>query len=318
MLGEIAELQGEYVRTFSELPIAPVEPGKPVVEIDVREVRAKLDDAGVNWGIINLSGRRVVVRSARATSTAPPMAMTAVAIGQASGSREPEATRDEFLASDIINQPTVRGTIAALILNQLQLPPIDLRLEFQRADAIVLDTNVNQSRFEVQPLTGPSSDRINLAVRIWRDSKVQETRYISVFPQRRVRAAALQRDVRTNQAITEADIVKSEQWLTPNQAALIANQENVVGRIAARNMKSGELLRESSVQREILIRRGDLVIVRCLVGGVAISLQAEARGDGGEGETIEFRKQGERDTFLACVSRRGEAVLDLSRQSIGQ
>jgi hypothetical protein len=42
-------------------------------------------------------------------------------------------------------------------------------------------------------------------------------------------------------------------------------------------------------------------------------MQAEARTDGADGETIELRKVGEREVFTATVTGRAEAVIDLSR-----
>jgi hypothetical protein len=55
-------------------------------------------------------------------------------------------------------------------------------------------------------------------------------------------------------------------------------------------------------------------MVRCLVGGVVISLEAEARTEGAKGDRIELRKLGERDTFMATATGPGAAVIDLSRQ----
>jgi flagella basal body P-ring formation protein FlgA len=78
-------------------------------------------------------------------------------------------------------------------------------------------------------------------------------------------------------------------------------------------LSEGDALREQHVRRETLIRRGDLVIVRALVGGSVLTMQAEARASGSEGDTIEFRKIGERDTFLATVTARNEAIVDLQR-----
>jgi flagella basal body P-ring formation protein FlgA len=64
-----------------------------------------------------------------------------------------------------------------------------------------------------------------------------------------------------------------------------------------------------------VVERGDRVKVRCLVGGIVIALKAEARADGAEGDTIELRKLGERSTFLATVTGRGEAIVDLASSS---
>ena len=73
------------------------------------------------------------------------------------------------------------------------------------------------------------------------------------------------------------------------------------------------MLRNTDLKRPALIERGGRVTVRCLVGGIAIAMQAEARDDGAEGDRIELRKLGERETFFAIVTGPGEAVVDLSR-----
>src|SRR6185503_1184356 len=123
----------------------------------------------------------------------------------------------------------------------------------------------------------------------------------------------LKNDVRANQMIQEQDVSVAEAWLAPSQAAQNPTRIVSIGRVATKSLKAGETLRESQLHRSVLVKRGDPVMVRCLVGGVAISLQAEARADGGEGDTIEFRKAGERQSFLATVTSRGEAVVDLKK-----
>ncbi len=54
-------------------------------------------------------------------------------------------------------------------------------------------------------------------------------------------------------------------------------------------------------------------MVRCMVGGLVITLEAEARSDGAEGDVIELRKLGERDTFMGRAVGPGSATIDLSR-----
>jgi flagella basal body P-ring formation protein FlgA len=86
-----------------------------------------------------------------------------------------------------------------------------------------------------------------------------------------------------------------------------------VGRVADTTVKTGQPLKHKHVRRDVLISRGDRVIVRCLVGGVVISMEAEAKDDGAEGERIELRKLGERDTFFGTVTGRGAAIINMSR-----
>ena len=314
-LAHVAEIEGASAMQFADLPVAELKNGA-LLEISIREIRDKLDAAGAHWGNINLSGKVVIVRTAPASQQALPMAMTPVEIAPADN--EPSrrtSTRDEYLASETAPQANLRGVITNLVLTNLHLQAADLRLGFDHSDAPLLNGSVQSTRFEVQPLTSFSSDRIDFTVRTWIDGKVQDSQYVSVFPAMRTKAATLRRDIHANQSIGQDDLVPTELWLPPTQAGMTANPISAIGRVAAKNMKAGETLREKNLRRDAAIKRGDLVIVRCLVGGVVISVQAEARADGAEGELIEFRKQGERETFLATVSKRGEAILDLSQRS---
>lgn len=316
-LADIAEIEGEMAERFADLFILELPESGVAVEINVRDVRQRLHEAGAHWGRINLSGRKVIVRPGRGSEIAPPLANAPVSLAEPkreASAKKREPSRVEVRAVDVINQPTLRGMIANLIVNNLNAQAHDVALFFENDDAELLDRALEGARFELQPLGSFVSERIELAVRIWSDGRVTETHRISVLPKLRVQATVLRHDIGRNHVLSDADLETVQQWLSPPLAAMTVHRVAAVGRVAVRSMKAGEVLREKHIHRETLVKRGDLVIVRCLVGGVAISLQAEARSDGGEGDVIEFRKQGERETFLATVVSRGEAVLDLAKR----
>jgi flagella basal body P-ring formation protein FlgA len=80
---------------------------------------------------------------------------------------------------------------------------------------------------------------------------------------------------------------------------------------AASSIAQGQILRRTDLCSPILVERGDIAMVRCVVGGLVISLKAEARADGARGQTIPFRKAREREDFLATVTGPAEAVVNL-------
>jgi flagella basal body P-ring formation protein FlgA len=112
--------------------------------------------------------------------------------------------------------------------------------------------------------------------------------------------------------IQEADFTVRELWLPPSRHRTVATPAELVGQITKRTLAADEPIRRPQVETPHVIDRGDRITVRCLVGGVAISLQAEAREAGGIGATIECRKLGERRSFRATVAGPGLAVFDLS------
>jgi flagella basal body P-ring formation protein FlgA len=315
-LADVAELEGAEAEQYADLVIAELTDDR-LLEIDIRQVRQKLEEAGVHWGRVNLSGRAVVVRPHR--TAAAPAAMTAASLtaGRADDDRPSRSAALDLVAANIIEEPTVGGVIAQYMARGLDIDPQDLRIIFDGADQDLLEQSSQTYRIELKPESSLSSDRVTFTVRLWSDGVVASSGQISLRPMVCARTAVLGRDVERGEPIGERDFTVTRQWLPPLQAALTCDPVGAVGRLACKRLKAGETLRDKNVRRPTIIERGDRVMVRCLVGGVVISLQAEACGDGAAGEAIEFRKLGERDTFLARVTGPGEAVLDVSHRRRG-
>jgi flagella basal body P-ring formation protein FlgA len=312
-LADIAELQGPEAERYAELAIADID-GQRAREITVRDVRRKLDEAGAHWGRINLNGRAVIIRPPRSRAASAPAAMTATSLVAERADSRPDSAPavEDRLAAEIADDASLRGALARYVIQGLGADPERLRLVFDHGDHDLLNQSSDTRRFELKPEGSLRSDRIAFTVRVWSDGRIQQSRQIALRPMLRVRTAVLQRDLDRGEMIGAGDFSVSESWLSPLQASMTCDPDTVAGRLADRRLKAGDVLRERSVRRPTLIERGDRVNVRCLVGGVVISLQAEACADGGDGEVIEFRKLGERDTFLATVTGAGEAVINLS------
>lgn len=312
-LADIAELTGEAT-AFADLEIVRMTDAHEAIEIPVREVRAKLDAAGVHWGRTTLSGRAVVVR-ARKSDLSPPLAMTPAAIPgavqqESSSRRQPPQPLE---AADLAERATLRGEIARFIARGLAVDPSELRLTFDERDAALLDDATRRVGYEIEPAGALRRARVDLIVRLWSDGRVAERRSMSASPLVRTPVVVL-RDAVDRGAVIQAEHVEVvHQWLAPNQVGLLSSPDDAAGRLAAVRLREGDILRVHHVRRENIVRRGEQITVRCIVGGAVIKLQAEARSDGALGESIELRKHGERDTFVAVITGRGEAILDLTR-----
>jgi flagella basal body P-ring formation protein FlgA len=313
-LADIAELTGPNAQRFAETIVAEVSGGAEALEITIRQVRSRLDDAGAHWGLIQLNGRTVIVRPAASRAAAPPLTMTPVAIEQPAGPQpatRPVATYE--LAAELIGLTTLRGTLARMFVDGLAIDPRKLRLVFGDHNADLLETDANAARFEIQPLGLLDSDRIELGVRAWGQGRVDQRFSITVRPMVNIDVAVPRRDIARGDQILEQDLAVESRWLVPSQASTMSSLVQAVGRIADARLKTGEPVRARHIKREHVVKRGDRVTVRCLVGGVVISLEAEARSEGAPGDRVELRKLGERDTFMATATGPGTAVIDLSR-----
>jgi len=317
-LGDIATIQGNEAEQYAEVPIATIDDPSRVMEVHVRLVRQALDAEGVHWGRVHLNGSRVLVRPRGRATASPPLAMTGASVESPKNSSaaddRAERDREPTLAKAFMQERTLRSAIATFLLTNMGVDAERLRLEFDPRDDATLDASLDELRFEIEPVSSIESNRIDLAVRLWNDGRSRERVTVRVRPTVHMPVVMLKRDVSRGTRLTEEDIEVSHQWLQPVHSGLVTSEQEAIGRIATIRLRAGESLREQHVKRETLIRRGDRVVVRTLVGGSVLTMQAEARDSGSEGDTIEFRKIGERDTFLATVTGRNEALIDLQRR----
>jgi flagella basal body P-ring formation protein FlgA len=313
-LADIAELTGQQAAGYSELVIVELSETDEMSEITIQQVRDKLSEAGVHWGRVQLSGGKVLVEIPRRAADSRPLAMAPAALA----TREQRPPRVDRIAehqpgADLVASHTLGGVVARMIAAGLRVNPPDLRLIFDPADSAFLETPEDAYRFEIQPLSNLRGDRIELAVRAWSEGRIQARRSLTVRPVVRAETVVAACDMDRDEVFQESDLTVERQWLQPSEAAGLTTLVQAVGSASTKPLRAGDVVGRKQVRSRILIERGDQAMVRCLVGGIVISLQAEARADGAEGETIEFRKIGERETFRATVTGPAEAVIDLSQ-----
>ena len=312
-LADIAELNGPLAEKYADTVVAHVHDSTGAMEVSIRQVRSALSDAGVHWGKVNLNGATVIVRPTGPGKTSGPLFMSPATIKTTARTLPPVNRGTADQADKLAELPTLRGAVARTILAGLGLPPESVRMTFDDHDAAALDVSLDTHRFEIQPMSNLDSDRVALSIRSWSDGRVVSRQSLSVRLMVRTEVVVLSRDIRRGDVMHEADCAVERRWITPIQASTLCGFVEAVGRVADMPLKAGDVLKKKHVKREVLVKRGDRVMVRCLVGGVVLSLQAEARGSGVEGESVELRKLGERNTFMATIVGPGSAIVDLSR-----
>ncbi len=314
-LSDIALLDGEQAGQLAGTVIGEVPADQHVVEFTIDHVRSVLSSAGAHWGRININGGRVIVRAKRGESGAPMMAMQGVAI-DATGASQASTTVDnkQIAASSIINEPTVRGQIARLFMRQLKRPADAIRLTFDGGDRDILDHSTRDMQYEVELQAHAQSTSVPVHIRGWRSGDVVAQYEIVIKPLVMVEAITVTRKVERHENLASSDLDIRRLWLPPAEARLMADRTSAVGQTATRTLRPGDVIRSQHLEPQIVIQRGDLVDVRCLVGGVVIAMQAEAREDGAANQTINFRKIGERETFTARVAGPRQAIVDLAKR----
>ncbi|MBT8487121.1 MAG: flagellar basal body P-ring formation protein FlgA [Phycisphaerales bacterium] len=313
-LGAIARLDGAEAAALASTVIAERDPAT-LLEISVDDVKRRLDNAGVHWGRVNLSGRAILVRPAAAAGTAAPGAMRAVAVNPPVRRGERVSNALEVNAADLAAGNDLGGAIARQTALALGVTPGSLRLRFESRDAATLERPSHGADFELIPQTDYGSDRVGLQVRIWENGRIVDRTRVSFEPLVEAPVAFMRREVPRSGVLTADDFGTETRWLPPSQHAIAATPGAIAGRVTTQRLKAGAIVRSKHVRQRALVQRGDRVNVQCLVGGMVIRMNAEALEDGALGEPVELRRPGERSVFTATVIAPGELTLDLSTAS---
>ena len=314
-LAAVADLEGAYAEGLANVVIAELAGPPRVLEFSVAEIRSQLEAAGVHWGRVNLQGSKVVVRPASTNVTSAPSAMQPASLQSAAAKLPGQDAGPAYrLVSEFAEESTVRGAIGRYIAAGLHTNIDDVQLAFDDRDEALLATMASQFRIEVEAVSSLHSDRIQMVVRLWDGMRIAQNASLTVLPLVRSTAVLAGRDLEQGAKLVASDLAIESVWVSPSKSGWLTTIDEVAGQVLERSVHAGEQLVPKHLRKHIIIRRGDRAIVRCLVGGIVISLEAECRQEGADGETIEFRKLGERDTFFATVTGPGEAVIEVGKQ----
>lgn len=284
-LADVASISGPDADVLGAIVIVTDDDPQPASQIDLALIRARLKQApGVNMGRIALSGTACAIRHA---DPAPPPPSVA--------SPTPHAPATE----------TVRDRVAAVLAHALGVTPADLRLSFDASDAELLAWPAAGYTLAVQP-TG-SGDRVPVSVRAYRADLLVKSGSIRVGVLVR-RTVPVTRDaIARGKTVLADDLILAEHWLPPT--ATPASPTTAIGAQARRTLRAGAVIEAADVEPPIVVRRGEVIGVDCLSGGIVLRTQARAMESARAGESVRFQSLGSKREFRARVSGPGHAAV---------
>jgi flagella basal body P-ring formation protein FlgA len=266
--------------------------GKSSRGIDLDEVKALLEGAGVNLASIDFSGAlRCVVTRSEATPVEPTLAPVAPT------TRPIEPVDD----SSVVAPHTLRDVLLAEVAERFQLPPESLQVRFSPQDEKVLALTDGNFKFDVEPRkqrnigdiawdvtvissAGKQRHTISANVRAW------QNQIIAVKP-------IVARQVISDAAVSEKRILVDR---LPEEGSLTLDQ--VVGQQSARDLSPGIAFTGRMIEAVQVAKVGQLINVLVEQGHVQLKWVAEARESGSYGQTIRVRKPGTRDEFSILLT----------------
>ncbi len=301
VLADVADLSGDEAAALGQVEVRQAVGVSRRASVDVREVRAALEANGVNWGKVTLRGA-----SCELVAWSPPAPAPAPEPVRAEARNETAPTHEMVRATDAA---TVRKAAAQMLARLFEVGLEDLQIAFDDPASPLLATSGVGRRIEVQPAASPSTSRIPLSVWVYDGDRVLASGLIRADVLVRRPVVIATSGLRRGQVISDGDVSAEVSWTEPAAGAPIASVEEVVGRVCRTRIPTGTALRAEHIEPALLVKRGDLVTIHCIAGGVVVKAPARAQTDGRDGETIEFKMDKSKRSFLARIDGPGRAVM---------
>lgn len=298
-LGDVAELEGADIEAHAMLVVAAMPAGRDRLELSMDALRRALREADVNLARVTFSGR---LRCGVQRNAAAP-----IPVGAEAAAGSSDTASNAPLPPD---GPTVRTRLSDLLVDLAGVTDIEeLRFEFTDASDI-LDRPLGADRYELHPLATAIPGRVPVVVRRFEGASqvVAEESRVLADVQRRYPAVVATRRITRGNAVTADDVAIEPVFLRGGPRPL-TDLDAVIGQAASGTLRPGDALMPASIEAPRLVRRGDQLVVRCVVGNLMIRLTGTAMDDGGRDAVIRVRNASSRETFLARVLGPHEAEL---------
>ncbi len=306
-LAQIAELDGPSARALGNVVLTRLDQGISESTITLDAVEAALNDAGVNWGLVSLRG----FNACRVTRIAPPPA--------------PTPDQGQAVAANIETPIglhttlTLRGMLEQHIADRASSLLGNLLIEFSDRDASRLDIPILGRSIEIEPTSTNTLGRVQVVIRLYDAQRIAETIRINAKVQRVLLAVVAEGPISRGEVFTRSKLKVQECYLDDNAVEPITDPSSIIGQESAASLRAGQMVSARMVKSPIMVKRGELVDVRCFVGGLVVKTVGRAAENGSLDDLIRIhndpggygagsRSSGGED-YYAIVTGRHQAVV---------
>jgi len=290
-LSDVAHLEGDQAAALRNILVGTIETGDRPVTITLDQLRMGLSKHVANWGKVTLRGY-TACRVDRLVADPTPAATIPTA---------PPATNpiEEVSLSTV---STLRDRVVEMIQQLSGIAPADLRVEFVDNDREILAQNDHQGRLEIEPMSSTLLGRVPVVIRRYRDGRLVDTHRVTGEIAQRHMAVVAKNGVGRGQTFAPSDVEIQEVYLDNNADQVFGDLSQVIGRVAGSVVRSGAVVRRHQLRSPLLVRRGDLITVRCLSNGLVIKTVGRATEDGALDQLIHVRNDLSRQQYAVRVT----------------
>ncbi len=296
-LADVAELEGEAAKALGAtvLYTFDAERGEQVITLD--RIEEALEKAGANRGLISLRGFSAC-RVARLSDPPAPM--------QESG-RSVVANIETPIG---LGTPlTLQAVVERRLIERAGAMGGEVEVSFSERDRKRMDIPVLGRTVEVEPISPNTLGRVSVVVRLYEGRSVSQTLTVQADVSRRELAVVAVRPISRGELIDREALQVREVSLKDDALRPIADPSIAIGQVCASNLRVGDVVTENAVRPPLMVRRGELVDIRCFIGGLVVRAVGIAKEDGAMGDRIQVRRENSSEVIEATVAGRREVVI---------
>lgn len=304
-LAQVAELEGPAALAVADVVLATLPEGRGEYTITLAEVEKALDEAGVNRGLVSLRGYSVC----RITRLAePPAPMIDQGQAVAANIETPIDFETTLTLKAVVEQQLTDRAGAQDDINEV-------RVTFSDRDLKRLDVPILGRSVEVEPITPNLLGRVSMVVRLYEGRAVAESFTVNAQVRRTMLAVVTTVPVARGEVFTRSHLQVRECVIEDDANTPITDPAVVIGQASVASLRPGEMLFAHAIKSPIMVKRGELVDVRCFVGGLIVRTVGHATENGSLDDRIAIRSESTGDTFYAVVTGRHEVVVTPANDS---
>ncbi len=313
-LGDIGDLEGQPARRWADTVVGTLTPSpdhEPTT-VTLATVRQTLDALSAPWGTLTLGGY-----------PACKVSVLGIEHDQTSNPSNPGSDHETPSAGSLKNQhddanhPRSQWTLRDQLRVWLQDwagqgDEQDLTITFHDRDAQALDTPVGRARFAIQPMTRGPLGRVPIKIHRYEQDQLIETYRVNVDITRRVTAVVAQRTIRRGAKIEAGDVQLHEVEIDNNLSDPVQGLDAAIGQRASSVIRVGTTVCQRHLESPLLVRRGDLITVEFVGGGLVVKTVARSNENGSLGQHIQVRSERTRQPYTVRVVglKRGRIITD--------
>ena len=119
----------------------------------------------------------------------------------------------------------------------------------------------------------------------------------------------LNRPVSRSEAINESDIVVREIEIDTDLRGVLVNRDQIVRKVALRNLAAGKPLRRTDITAPQLITRGQSVTITSMAGGLKVTMQGKALGNAKAGDRLWVQNRSSKKRVEGVVTEQGKVLV---------